>query len=109
MWVGPPSYPHAKGGRMLTKKIKSLYGNLIAVQGRYVDLAIKLKQDLKLEYKKDHMLVAYTQLDKPIRTIDIPDKFNGKLNKLYYYHWKPVDTKQIALWENTKQKQRENT
>ena len=86
---------------MLTKKIKSLYGNLIAVQGRYVDLCIKLKEDLKLEYKQDYMIVAHTQLDKPIRTINIPDKFNGKLNVLYYYYWKPVDKNQNSLWENT--------
>ena len=86
---------------MLSKRIKSLYGNLIAVQRRYVDLCIKLKEDLKLEYKKDYMIVAHTQLDKPIRTINIPDKFNGKLNVLYYYYWKPVDKNQSSLWENT--------
>ena len=86
---------------MLSKRIKSLYGNLIAVQVRYVDLCIKLKEDLKLEYKQDYMIVAHTQLDKPIRTINIPDKFNGKLNVLYYYYWKPVDKNQSSLWENT--------
>ena len=47
------------------------------------------------------MIVAHTQLDKPIRTINIPDKFNGKLNVLYYYYWKPVDKNQSSLWENT--------
>jgi|TARA_Y100001937_G_scaffold86050_1_gene116440 hypothetical protein len=86
---------------MLTKEIKSLYGNLIAVQGRYVDLCIKLKEDLKLQYKKDFMIVAYTQLDKPIRTINVPDKFNGKSNILYYYHWKPFDKNQSTLWADT--------
>ena len=69
-----------------------------------MDLCIKLKEDLKLEYKQDYMIVAHTQLDKPIRTINIPDKFNGKLNVLYYYYWKPVDKNQSSLWENTDQK-----
>ena len=54
------------------------------------------------------MLVAHSQLNKPIRTIDVPDKFNGKLNKLYYYHWKPIDKNQKSLWQNTNQKQSEN-
>jgi|TARA_B100000519_G_scaffold180745_1_gene172556 hypothetical protein len=93
---------------MLEKKVKSLFGNLIAVQGKYVDLCLELNQDLKLVYKNDYMLVAHSQLDKPIRTIDVPDKFNGKLNKLYYYHWKPIDKNQKSLWQNTNQKQSEN-
>ena len=46
------------------------------------------------------MIVPLSQLHKPIKTTMIPDKFiKDKMNKLYYYQWKPVDDKQRLIWE----------
>ena len=40
------------------------------------------------------MIVACSQLDKPIKTTQVPDKFTKKMNTLYYYEWKPIDQRQ---------------
>ena len=86
--------------REVVKEVKTLYGNLISVQGVYVKRAFTRKANLKLKYKDDFMIVPLSQLHKPIKTTMIPDKFiKDKMNKLYYYQWKPVDDKQRLIWE----------
>ena len=86
--------------REVVKEVKTLYGNLISVQGVYVKRAYTRKANLKLTYKNDYMIVPLSQLHKPIKTTMIPDKFiKDKMNKLYYYQWKPVDDKQRLIWE----------
>ena len=40
------------------------------------------------------MVVACSQLLKPIKTSKVPDLFSDKINTLYYYQWKPKDTRQ---------------
>ena len=86
--------------REVVKEVKTLYGNLISVQGVYVKRAFTRKANLKLTYKDDYMIVPLSQLHKPIKTTMIPDKFiKHKMNKLYYYQWKPVDDKQRLIWE----------
>ena len=86
--------------REVVKEVKTLYGNLISVQGVYVKRAYTRKANLKLTYKDDYMIVPLSQLHKPIKTTMIPDKFiRDKMNKLYYYQWKPVDDKQRLIWE----------
>ena len=86
--------------REVVKEVKTLYGNLISVQGVYVKRAFTRKANLKLTYKDDYMIVPLSQLHKPIKTTMIPDKFiKDKMNKLYYYQWKPVDDKQRLIWE----------
>ena len=86
--------------REVVKEVKTLYGNLISVQGVYVKRAFTRKANLKLKYKDDFMIVPLSQLHKPIKTTMIPDKFiREKMNKLYYYQWKPVDDKQRLIWE----------
>ena len=86
--------------REVVKEVKTLYGNLISVQGVYVKRAYTRKANLKLTYKNDYMIVPLSQLHKPIKTTMIPDKFiKDKINKLYYYQWKPVDDKQRLIWE----------
>tara|TARA_R100000278_G_scaffold56812_1_gene46906 strand:- start:1353 stop:1622 length:270 start_codon:yes stop_codon:yes gene_type:complete len=86
--------------REVVKEVKTLYGNLISVQGVYVKRAFTRKANLKLTYKNDYMIVPLSQLHKPIKTTMIPDKFiKDKMNKLYYYQWKPVDDKQRLIWE----------
>ena len=86
--------------REVVKEVKTLYGNLISVQGVYVKRAFTTKANLKLTYKNDYMIVPLSQLHKPIKTTMIPDKFiKDKMNKLYYYQWKPVDDKQRLIWE----------
>lgn len=82
---------------MLEKDVKTLFGALVAVQGKYIDLCLKLKQDLKINYKKESMVVAKTKLEKPVRIYEVADKFTGKKNKLYYYFWKPIDKNQMEL------------
>ena len=82
---------------MIIKTVKTLYGNLISVQGKYVQKALKNKLDLWLIYEDQSMIVANSQLEKPIKTIQVPDKFSKKMNTLYYYQWKPIDEKQGDL------------
>ena len=82
---------------MITKTIKTLFGNLAPVHKRYVDLARNKKQDLRLIYLDDNMIVSFKQLDNPIRTTMVTDKFTGEPKKLYYYNWKPMDKRQGEL------------
>ena len=44
------------------------------------------------------MILANSQLDKPIKKTVVPDKFVKKMNTLYYYAWKPLDDRQGDLW-----------
>ena len=84
--------------REVIKEVKTLYGNLISVQGVYVKRAYTRSANLKLTYKDEYMIVRLSQLHKPIKTTMIPDKFiRDKMNKLYYYQWKPVDKRQGYL------------
>ena len=84
--------------REVVKEVKTLYGNLISVQGVYVKRAYTRRANLKLTYKDDYMIVPLSQLHKPIKPTMIPDKFiRDKMNKLYYYPWKPVDKRQGYL------------
>ena len=53
--------------------------------------------DWRLIYKGAKMIVANSQLEKPIKTTIVPDKFTGNMNKLYYYEWKPIDKRQGDL------------
>ena len=82
---------------MIKKEIKTLYNNLIAVHRRYFDRALSQDTNLKLIYKGNEMIVPYTQLLNPIKTASVPDKYTGKLNRLYYYLWKPKDKRQGEL------------
>ena len=52
--------------REVVKEVKTLYGNLISVQGVYVKRAFTRKANLKLKYKDDFMIVPLSQLHKPI-------------------------------------------
>ena len=86
--------------REVVKEVKTLYGNLISVQGVYVKRAFTRKANLKLTYKNDYMIVPLSQLHKPTKTTMIPDKFiKDKMNKLYYYQWKPVDINKTNFFE----------
>ncbi len=82
---------------MIKKEIKTLYNNLIAVQGRYVDRALSLNTDLELQYQDNKMIVPKSQLMHPIKTSIVSDIFTGKPNRLYYYEWKPKDKRQGEL------------
>tara|TARA_Y100000401_G_scaffold111145_1_gene109106 strand:+ start:124 stop:375 length:252 start_codon:yes stop_codon:yes gene_type:complete len=82
---------------MIKKEIKTLFGNLIAVQGRYIDKALSLNTDLELQYQDNKMIVPKSQLMHPIKTSIVPDKFTGKPNRLYYFEWKPKDKRQGEL------------
>tara|TARA_R100000781_G_scaffold75562_1_gene46944 strand:- start:835 stop:1086 length:252 start_codon:yes stop_codon:yes gene_type:complete len=82
---------------MIKKKIKTLFGNLIAVQGRYIDKALSLNTDLELQYQDNKMIVPKSQLMNPIKTSIVPDKFTGQPNRLYYFEWKPKDKRQGEL------------
>ena len=85
---------------MIEKQVKTLYGNLISVQGVYVKRAYTRKQGLKLVHGNQYMIRPPKKLHKPILTKMIPDKFiKNKMNKLYYYQWQPVDEKQNLLWD----------
>ena len=89
--------------REVVKEVTTLYGNLISVQGKYVKRAYTGRANLKLIYKGDFMIVPLAQLHHPIKTSMIPDKFvRDKMNKLYYYQWKPVDTNQTTLFDGEK-------
>ena len=82
---------------MIKKEIKTLYNNLIAVQGRYVDRALSLNTDLELQYQDNKMIVPKSQLMHPIKTSIVSDIFTGNPNRLYYYEWKPKDKRQGEL------------
>ena len=82
---------------MITKTIKTLFGNLAPVHERYVNKASFHKKDLRLIYEDQNMIVSYKQLDNPIKTTIVTDKFTGEPAKLYYYNWKPVDKRQGEL------------
>ena len=44
------------------------------------------------------MIVPLNNLEKPFKQTRVPDKFiSGKINKLYYYKWSPIDTNQPTL------------
>ena len=89
--------------REVVKEVTTLYGNLISVQGKYVKRAYNGRANLKLIYKGEFMIVPLAQLHKPIKTSMIPDKFiRDKMNKLYYYQWKPVDENQATLFDGEK-------
>jgi hypothetical protein len=82
---------------MITKTIKTLFGNLAPVHERYVNKASFHKKDLRLIYEDQNMIVSYKQLDNPVRTTIVTDKFTGEPAKLYYYNWKPLDSRQGEL------------
>jgi len=82
---------------MITKTIKTLFGNLAPVHERYVNKASFHKKDLRLIYEDQNMIVSYKQLDNPVRTTIVTDKFTGEPAKLYYYNWKPMDKRQGEL------------
>ena len=82
---------------MIQKKIKTLWNNLAPIQGKYIQKAKQKKSNLKIIYKDEYMIVANSKLDKPVRIANIPDKFTGKTNELYYFSWLPVDTRQQRL------------
>ena len=43
---------------------------------------------------------------KPFKQTRVPDKFiSGKINKLYYYKWSPIDTNQPTLLDGEKNEQ----
>ena len=65
-------------------------------QGHHLDA----HDDHGNDNKGDFMIVPMAQLHHPIKTSMIPDKFiRDKMNKLYYYQWKPVDENQTTLFE----------
>ena len=82
---------------MIQKTITSLFNNLIAVQGIYIDKALSKNTDLELIYRGDSMVVSKSQLMNPIKTSIVPDKFTGQPNRLYYFEWKPKDKRQGEL------------
>lgn len=82
---------------MITKKITTLFGNLAPIHERYVNKASVQKKDLQIKYKSEKMIVAFNQLDNPIKTTIVTDKFTGEPKKLYYYNWKPLDSRQGEL------------
>jgi hypothetical protein len=82
---------------MITKTIKTLFGNLAPVHQLYVDKAKNKKTDLRLIYENENMIVSFKQLDNPIRTTIVTDKFTGEPKKLYYYNWQPLDSRQGEL------------
>lgn len=82
---------------MITKTIKTLFGNLAPVHERYVNKASFHKKDLRLIYEDQNMIVSYKQLENPVRTTIVSDKFTGEPAKLYYYNWKPLDSRQGEL------------
>ena len=82
---------------MITKKITTLFGNLAPIHERYVNKANVQKKDLEIKYKSEKMIVAFNQLDNPIKTTIVTDKFTGQPAKLYYYNWKPLDSRQGVL------------
>ncbi len=82
---------------MITKTIKTLFGNLAPVHERYVNKAHYQKKDLRLIYEDQNMIVSYEQLHNPVRTTIVSDKFTGEPAKLYYYNWKPLDSRQGEL------------
>ena len=47
---------------MIIKTVKTLYGNLISVQGKYIQQALTKKVDLWLIYEDQSMVVANSQL-----------------------------------------------
>ena len=50
------------------------------------------------------MIVSFKQLDNPVRTTIVTDKFTGEPAKLYYYVWKPMDKRQgeLLVWKKKK-------
>lgn len=83
---------------MIVKEVKTLFGGLVPVHGKYVEKAIATKSDIKINYQSKSMILANSQLDKPIKKTVVPDKFVKKMNTLYYYAWKPLDDRQGDLW-----------
>lgn len=82
---------------MIVKEIRTLFGGLVPVHGKYVEKAIATKSDVKIHYQDRTMIIAHSQLDKPIKKTVVPDKFVKRMNTLYYYAWKPMDTRQGDL------------
>ena len=84
-----------------SKRITTLYqGWLAAVQHKFVKRARNSKANLKIIYQDQYMIVPLSHLEKPFKQTRVPDKFiSGKMNKLYYYQWKPVDTNQTNFFE----------
>ena len=83
---------------MIIKEIKTLFGGLVPVHGRYVEKAIKQKVDLQINYQSQTMIIPNSQLQKPIKKTVVPDEFVKRMNTLYYYTWKPEDKSQIKLF-----------
>jgi len=82
---------------MLIKEVKTLFGGLVPVHGKYVEKALNTNQDLKINYQSQSMIIANNKLLNPIRKTTVPDKFVKRMNTLYYYAWKPMDNRQKDL------------
>ena len=79
---------------MIIKEVKTLFGGLVPVHGRYVEKALNQKVDLQINYQSDSMIIPFSKLDKPIKKTQVPDKFVKRMNTLFYYAWKPEDKSQ---------------
>lgn len=84
-----------------SKRITTLYqGWLAPVLHKFVKTARNSKANLKIIYQDKYMIVPLSNLEKPFKQTRVPDKFiSGKINKLYYYQWKPVNENQTKLFE----------
>lgn len=83
---------------MIIKEVKTLFGGLVPVHGRYVEKALRTNQDLKINYQNQSMIISNHKLLKPIKKTQVPDKFVKRMNTLYYYAWKPEDNSQHKLF-----------
>lgn len=91
-----------------SKRITTLYqGWLAPVLHKFVKTARNSKANLKIIYQDQYMIVPLSNLEKPFKQTRVPDKFiSGKINKLYYYKWSPIDTNQPTLLDGEKNEDR---
>jgi len=82
---------------MIEKSITTLFGNLVSIQGKYVNQAVNKRVDLKVKYQSGSMVIPCSKLLTPVKKTTVPDKFSNKMNTLYYYQWKPTDDQQGDL------------
>lgn len=70
---------------MIDVKIKSLWKGMIPLRDKYVNKALRGKQNIRIISKEGQYILNEEQLKNPRTYIEVPDKFSPKIQKLYYF------------------------
>lgn len=74
---------------MTKVQVNTIWNGQVAVRNKYVDYAIRNKENLVIEHKGIKMVIPTEEIEKKIRgkREGVPDKFSSQKHTLYYFVW----------------------